>query len=100
MRPLLGSLLLLAAACGDPTVLDVRAYSQACATPADCAAVQVGDLCVPCGCANAVVAVSARARAEADAANGRKACGPVAAIACGPCQEVALACTRGACAVQ
>jgi hypothetical protein len=100
MRCLLPALALLAAACGNPTLLDVKAYSQACSAPADCVPVKVGDVCAPCGCPNTAIAASDKARYDKDADIGRSFCGPVAAIACAPCRDAVLTCTNGACGLQ
>lgn len=100
MRFFLVSVALLAAACGNPTVLAPSAYSKACATAADCVPAKLGDQCAPCGCPNTAIAKSEQARYETDRTAAQNGCGPIAAIACGPCQEAVLTCTSGACGLQ
>lgn len=89
--------LLFAAACGDPRVIDGKGYSTSCTVASDCVGVFFGNQCEPCGCPNAAIATSARVTYEADRSNALAACGPRPAIACGPCQDHPPVCTAGAC---
>ena len=89
--------LFLAAACGNPTLIDGKAYSKTCSAPADCAGVFFGNQCEPCGCPNAAIATSAKVTYDADRSAAQAACGPRPAIACGPCQQITLTCAGGAC---
>lgn len=43
------------AGCGDPTVIDVNAYSRSCTAPAECSSIFVGNQCEPCACPNAAI---------------------------------------------
>ena len=71
--------------------------SKTCTVASDCVGVFFGDQCSPCGCANDAVATSAKVTYDADRSAAIAACGPRPAIACGPCQDVVLKCTAGAC---
>lgn len=93
-------LVLLLAGCGNPTLIDGKAYSKTCTVASDCVGVFFGNQCEPCGCANAAIATSAKITYDADRSNAIAACGPRPAIACGPCQDKQPTCTSGACGLQ
>ena len=97
MRFFLLAFAVLAAACGNPTLIDGKDYSKTCTVPADCAGVFFGNQCEPCGCPNAAIATSAKVTYDADRSAAIAACGPRPAIACGPCQDIVLTCTAGVC---
>ena len=99
MRSILLATALLLAACGNPTVIDGKAYSKTCTVASDCVGVFFGDQCSPCGCANDAIATTAKVTYDADRSAAIAACGPRPAIACGPCQDVVLKCTAGACGI-
>jgi hypothetical protein len=73
--------------CGNPTVIDGKAYSTACVFESDCVGVFVGDQCQPCACANAAISTSDKTLYEADRFVARAACEPGAATRCAPCEE-------------
>lgn len=97
MRTVLLVFGLLAAACGNPTVIDGKGYSRACGVAADCVGVFFGDQCAPCGCPNDAIATGAKITYDADRSAAISFCGPRPAIACAPCQDVQPTCTAGAC---
>lgn len=97
MRLFVLCFVLLAAACGNPTVIDGKDYAKSCTVPSDCVGVFFGNQCQPCGCPNAAIATSAKVTYDADRSAAIAACGPRPTILCGPCQDVALTCTAGAC---
>ena len=97
MRSILLATALLLAACGNPTVIDGKAYSKTCTVAADCVGVFFGDQCTPCGCPNDAIASTERVNYAADRSAAIAACGPRPAIACAACQDVVLKCTAGAC---
>lgn len=94
--PLLAALFLLSA-CPGATVMDASRYDQTCTQAADCAAVYSGDICAPCGCPNDAINSGSLSAWDTEAARARKWCGPIPAIACGPCQPMVTACVSGAC---
>ncbi|MDP1825325.1 MAG: hypothetical protein Q8L48_18860 [Archangium sp.] len=88
----LSFLTLLFFACGDPTILDGKAYSRACAVSADCVGVFLGNQCEACGCPNAAIASSDKVTYEADRSSALAACGPRPEIGCTPCPDRLPAC--------
>lgn len=89
--------LLFAASCGDPRVIDGKTYSKSCTVASDCVGVFFGNQCEPCGCPNAAIATSGKITYDADRSNALAVCGPRPAIACAPCQDKPVTCTSGAC---
>ncbi|MBL8923473.1 MAG: hypothetical protein JNJ54_31760 [Myxococcaceae bacterium] len=101
MRSLL-SLLLLASACGTPTLVETD-YAKNCSVDADCVAVYIGPLCQVCGgCANTAINVADKAKRDADAASAARSCPPRFGPqpACAPCRQPAAACTSGTCVLK
>lgn len=88
---------LLLSACGNPAVIDGKAYSTACTTASDCVGVFFGDQCEPCGCPNAAISTGDKITYDADRSAARASCGAREAIACGPCPASVAACTAGVC---
>ncbi|MEW6430020.1 MAG: hypothetical protein AB1730_00820 [Myxococcota bacterium] len=91
------SALLLSSACPGSTVMDASRYDQSCAQDADCAVVYEGDVCAPCGCPNAAINAGSLAAWNAEASRARQWCGPVPAVACGPCPTRVARCVSQAC---
>ncbi len=89
-------LVLLALGCGGTTIA-TTGYDRACAIDSDCAAVFQGEACAVCICPNAAVNQGQLTRYQSDLAALRTKCGPMPAIACGPCSPVIGLCLGGSC---
>lgn len=104
MRSLLVAAALVAlTACN--TTLELKNYSQACSQASDCVAVYVGALCQVCGgCANNAIAVSDKAKYDADAKAISQACpprfGPQPACAAAACLQPVVDCVNAQCTLK
>lgn len=97
MRLALLAALLLLSACPGSTVMDASRYDQSCARDVDCALVSSGEVCVPCGCPNAAINSGSISAWNTEASRARQWCGPIPAVACGPCPETVAKCVSQAC---
>ncbi len=100
MRAALSILVLVLAACGNPSVIDGKYYKNSCSLPSDCVAVFFGDQCGVCDCGNAAINASDKVTYDADRSAAIATCGPRPAVACAPCQARQLTCTAGVCGIQ
>jgi hypothetical protein len=89
--------LLVLSACGNPNLIDGKAYKTACTTAADCVGVFFGDQCGACACPNAAISTNEKVAYDADRSAAIATCGPRPAIACAACVEKQPACTAGVC---
>ena len=92
-------MLLLCGGCGGTTI-DTGSYDRKCTQDTDCTPVFQGDTCAACLCPNAAVRQSAATRYQQDLAAMRSKCGPLPAIACGPCSENLGLCLTGSCTLR
>jgi hypothetical protein len=89
-----------------PPPLDGTKYSTSCSGTNECRLVTVGDLCAPCHCPNAAIAVAASTY-DADYRAAASQCRPTnGTVACAPCPPAAAFCKidgtalTGTCVVQ
>ncbi len=72
-------------------------YAKTCTTDDDCAAATVGDVCAPCKCPNAAIAISAVRSYEADYRASTSQCpASDAQVKCAACQERKATCVNTA----
>lgn len=76
-------LLLVTLGCGPASItLSISNYSQACTENSDCVAASFADVCAGCQCPNGAIAVSSKAKYDADYKAAVAACGRRSTIVC------------------
>jgi hypothetical protein len=96
MRRLLFAAALSLLACG-PTIVDATHYNQTCISVTDCVPVFSGDVCQPCGCANAAINAKDKARYDTAVKNETALCRGQPAVLCGPCPQPTATCDAQVC---
>lgn len=81
------------------TTIAVSDYDSSCALDSDCLLIREGDVCAPCGCADAAISASSRDAYERDVERIEPLCDEeqLGDVACGPCPQVHPVCLDGAC---
>jgi hypothetical protein len=95
-RPLISLLLVAAAGCASPTVLDEASFNRDCVTPAQCRPVTFGDQCTGCQCINGAVNEQGYAKYQLEK-KGISCASPPPAC---PCSAPTVACVDSLCVVQ
>lgn len=78
-----------------PPQHDGSKYSRSCSKDTDCRPATFGNVCVPCSCSNAAIAVTSSDQYEADRRAIRSQCPAVESLGCGPCSEKAVCVIEG-----